>query len=165
MLEEEPNRRPRRRGRLFRRDRLSEPCRPPVDAPGLGVLRRLGGRRHVHRQRTAEKLRYAQHLMADLSRSIPDVCRERGGIPTSTLYQHVAADGSPKEPSAHWITVRPRRPGNPDVASPPAVVAVLFHGSRNGSYCNRLPCDGCYEGWRWAATAQSPKPSRLEGLA
>ncbi len=36
--------------------------------------------------------------MADLSRSIPDICRELGGIPTSTLYQHVAADGSPKEP-------------------------------------------------------------------
>ena len=35
---------------------------------------------------TPEKLRYAQFLMADRTRSIPDICRHLGDIPTSTLY-------------------------------------------------------------------------------
>ena len=34
---------------------------------------------------TADKLRYAQHLMADQSRRIPAICIEPGGIPSSTL--------------------------------------------------------------------------------
>ena len=47
---------------------------------------------------TVDKLRYAQHLMADRSRSIPTICRELGGIPSSTLYHYLHADGSLKEP-------------------------------------------------------------------
>jgi hypothetical protein len=47
---------------------------------------------------TVDKLRYAQHLMADRSRSIPAICRELGGIPSSTLYHYLHADGSLKEP-------------------------------------------------------------------
>lgn len=47
---------------------------------------------------TVDKLRYAQHLMADRSRSIPSICRELGGIPSSTLYHYLRADGSLKEP-------------------------------------------------------------------
>jgi hypothetical protein len=47
---------------------------------------------------TADKLRYAQHLMADQSRSIPAICMELGGIPSSTLYHYVHADGSLKKP-------------------------------------------------------------------
>ena len=53
---------------------------------------------------TAEKLRYAQHLMADADRTIPDVCRELGGMPTSTLYHYVAAHGSLKEPGDKLVT-------------------------------------------------------------
>lgn len=56
---------------------------------------RKGGRPRVM---TADKLRYAQHLMADRSRSIPAICRELGEIPSSTLYHYVHAGGSLKEP-------------------------------------------------------------------
>ena len=44
---------------------------------------RKGGRPRIM---TVGKLRYAQHLMTDRSRSIPAVCRELGDIPSSTLY-------------------------------------------------------------------------------
>ena len=45
---------------------------------------------------TPDKLRYAAHLMADSTRSIPDICKELGGIRPSTLYHYVHADGSLK---------------------------------------------------------------------
>lgn len=56
---------------------------------------RKGGRPRIM---TVGKLRYAQHLMTDRSRSIPDVCRELSDIPSSTLYHYLHADGSLKEP-------------------------------------------------------------------
>lgn len=56
---------------------------------------RKGGRPRVM---TIDKLRYAQHLMADRSRSIPAICRELGDIPSSTLYHYLHADGSLKNP-------------------------------------------------------------------
>lgn len=56
---------------------------------------RKGGRPRIM---TIDKLRYAQHLMADRSRSIPAICRELGDIPSSTLYHYVHANGSLKEP-------------------------------------------------------------------
>ena len=56
---------------------------------------RKGGRPRVM---TLEKLRYAQHLMADETRSIPGICRELGGFPTSTLYHYLRADGVLKPP-------------------------------------------------------------------
>ena len=46
---------------------------------------------------TAEKLRYAQHLMADQSRSIPSICKELGDIPSSTLYHYLTAKGELKK--------------------------------------------------------------------
>jgi DNA invertase Pin-like site-specific DNA recombinase len=61
---------------------------------------RKGGRPRVM---TADKLRYAQHLMADRSRSIPAICRELGGIPSSTLYHYLHADGSLKEPGRQLL--------------------------------------------------------------
>ena len=56
---------------------------------------RKGGRPRVM---TPEKLRYAQHLMADQTRSISGICGELGGIPTSTLYHYLCADGRLKSP-------------------------------------------------------------------
>ena len=56
---------------------------------------RKGGRPRIM---TPEKLRYAQHLMADRARSIPEICDELGGIPTSTLYHYLGAGGSLKDP-------------------------------------------------------------------
>jgi DNA invertase Pin-like site-specific DNA recombinase len=59
------------------------------------VRGRTGGRPRIM---TADKLRYAQHLMADQSRSIAAICIALGGIPSSTLYHYVHADGSLKKP-------------------------------------------------------------------
>ena len=56
---------------------------------------RKGGRPRIV---TAAKLRYAQNLMADATRSIPSVCRELGDISSSTLYHYVHADGTLKDP-------------------------------------------------------------------
>ena len=61
---------------------------------------RKGGRPRIM---TAEKLRYAQRLMADQSRSIPDICRELGEVPTSTLYHYLAADGRLKDPGRRLL--------------------------------------------------------------
>ena len=55
---------------------------------------RKGGRPRVM---TPEKLRYAQNLMADQTRSIPAICRELGDLPTSTLYHYLHADGTLKD--------------------------------------------------------------------
>ena len=61
---------------------------------------RKGGRPRVM---TPEKLRYAQNLMADQARSIPDICRELGGIPASTLYHYLHAHGTLKEPGRRLL--------------------------------------------------------------
>ena len=45
---------------------------------------------------TPERLRYARHLMTDRDRSVPDICRELGDVPASTLYHHLRADGTLK---------------------------------------------------------------------
>ena len=56
---------------------------------------RKGGRPRIM---TAEKLRYAKSLMADRDRSIPEICRALGNLPTSTLYHYLHADGTLKHP-------------------------------------------------------------------
>ena len=52
---------------------------------------------------TAEKLRFAQSLMADRDRSIPEICRELGDLPTSTLYHYLHADGTLKHPGLRLL--------------------------------------------------------------
>lgn len=65
---------------------------------GLASARARG--RHGGRPRvmTVDRLRYAQHLMADQVRSIPQICRELGNMPASTLYHYLHADGTLKQP-------------------------------------------------------------------
>ena len=47
---------------------------------------------------THERLRYAQHLRGEKTRSVPSICRELGGVPASTLYHYLHADGTLKAP-------------------------------------------------------------------
>ena len=54
---------------------------------------------------TPEKLSYARHLMADRTRSIPDICNELGGIRPSTLYHYLHADGSLKKAGRDLVEV------------------------------------------------------------
>ncbi|MFN3845711.1 MAG: recombinase family protein [Paracoccaceae bacterium] len=63
---------------------------------GLAAARARGRKGGRPRIMTSDKLRYATHLMADSTRSIPDICKELGGIRPSTLYHYVHADGSLK---------------------------------------------------------------------
>ena len=65
---------------------------------GLKAARARGRKGGRPRIMTPEKLRYAQHLMADTERSIPSICAELGDLPPSTLYHYVRADGALKEP-------------------------------------------------------------------
>ena len=62
---------------------------------------RKGGRPRIM---TREKLRYAQSLMADRTRSIPDICRELGDLPSSTLYHYLYSDGTLKRPGQRLLT-------------------------------------------------------------
>ena len=84
---------------------------------------RKGGRPRVM---TPEKLRYAQHLMVDPKRSIPEICGELGDTPASTLYHYLRVDGTlksprlrflekqygcvPREPAAYKYVCRAKRP-------------------------------------------------------
>jgi DNA invertase Pin-like site-specific DNA recombinase len=65
---------------------------------GIAAARARGRKGGRPRVMTPERLRYAQHLMADQTRSIPVICRELGDLPASTLYHYVHADGSLKAP-------------------------------------------------------------------
>jgi hypothetical protein len=61
---------------------------------------------------TPERLRFAQHLMTDHSRTIPQICHDLGGIPSSTLYHYLHADGGLKDPGRRLLAGAPpeRRP-------------------------------------------------------
>jgi hypothetical protein len=52
---------------------------------------------------TTERLRYAQHLMADPERSIPSICKELGDMAPSTLYHYVHASGTLKATGAKLL--------------------------------------------------------------
>ena len=61
---------------------------------------RKGGRPRIM---TREKLRYAQSLMRDRTRSIPEICRELGDLPSSTLYHYLYSDGTLKRPGQRLL--------------------------------------------------------------
>ncbi|EED6621849.1 recombinase family protein, partial [Salmonella enterica subsp. enterica serovar Typhimurium] len=64
---------------------------------GLAAARARGRKGGRPRVMTAEKLRYAQHLMSDQTRSIPDICKELDDMAVSTLYQYVTGKGELKQ--------------------------------------------------------------------
>jgi DNA invertase Pin-like site-specific DNA recombinase len=65
---------------------------------GMAAARARGRKGGRPRLMTPERLRHAQRLMSDRSRSIPSICHELDGLPVSTLYHYLRADGSLKEP-------------------------------------------------------------------
>ena len=73
---------------------------------GVAAARARGRKGGRPRLITPERLRYAQHLMADRSRSIPAICRELGGVPASTLYHYLHADGTLKAPGVELLGIR-----------------------------------------------------------
>ena len=76
---------------------------------GLAAARARGRKGGRPRIMTAEKLRYAQHLMSDRTWSIPSICTELGGVRPSTLYHYLHADGSLKRPGRELLEVVDRR--------------------------------------------------------
>jgi DNA invertase Pin-like site-specific DNA recombinase len=70
---------------------------------GIAAARARGRKGGRPRLMTPERLRYAQHLMADRERSIPAVCRELGDVPASTLYHYLHADGTLKAPGTELL--------------------------------------------------------------
>ncbi len=86
---------------------------------GIAAARARGRKGGRPRLMTPERLRYAQHLMTDKSRSVPSICRELGGVPASTLYHYLHADGTLKAPGLKLL-------GGMDTAAngnPPAMTA------------------------------------------
>lgn len=73
--------------RTLTRQRVSE---------GIAAARARGRKGGRPRVITPERLRHAQHLMTDQSRSIASICRELGEMPASTLSHYLHADGSLK---------------------------------------------------------------------
>lgn len=74
---------------------------------GLAAARARGRKGGRPRVMTPEKLRYAQHLMADQTRSIPSICKELGDIPPSTLYHYVTAKGELKKAGVELLSKAP----------------------------------------------------------
>ena len=70
---------------------------------GLTAARARGRRGGRPRVMTPERLRFAQHLMADKTRTIPQICRELGDIPSGTLYHYLHADGTLKDPGQRLL--------------------------------------------------------------
>jgi DNA invertase Pin-like site-specific DNA recombinase len=70
---------------------------------GIAAARARGRKGGRPRLMTPERLRYAQHLMADRARSVPSICRELGGVPASTLYHYLHADGTLKAPGLRLL--------------------------------------------------------------
>ena len=70
---------------------------------GIAAARARGRQGGRPRLITPERLRYAQHLMANSSRSIPSICRELGDVPASTLYHYLHADGTLKGPGVRLL--------------------------------------------------------------
>ena len=62
---------------------------------------------------TADKLRYARHLMADSARSIPEICAELGGLRPSTLYHYLHADGGLKAAGQALLDSAAKMPDSP----------------------------------------------------
>ena len=76
---------------------------------GLAAARARGRKGGRPRIMTQDKLRYAKHLMADSTRSIPEICEELGGMRPSTLYHYVHADGSLKAAGHALLKAAPKR--------------------------------------------------------
>ena len=76
---------------------------------------RNGGRPRIM---TVDKLRCARHLMANRTRSIPDICRELDDMPSSTLYHYVHADGTLKDPGRRLFEAPAERQAAPASTRP-----------------------------------------------
>ena len=70
---------------------------------GLAAARARGRKGGRPRVMTPDKLRYARHLMADHTRSIPSIQAELGGMPASTLYHYLHPDGRLKRPGQELL--------------------------------------------------------------
>ena len=90
---------------------------------GLAAARARGRNGGRPRVMTLERLRYAQHLMADQARSIPEICHELGDMPASTLYHYLHADGSLKAPGRRLLDPDMRTGGAESAKEPPAETA------------------------------------------
>jgi DNA invertase Pin-like site-specific DNA recombinase len=93
-------------------------------AEGIAAARARGRKGGRPRVMTPSKLRYAQHLMADQSRSIPAICHELGNLPTSTLYHYLHADGSLKAPGRGLLETDERAGSAPFAGGAPGDMAL-----------------------------------------
>jgi Resolvase, N terminal domain len=94
------------------------------------AARTVGRKRGRPRLMTPERLRHAQHLMADRNRSIPAICRELGGVPASTLYYYLRADGTLNAPGVALLGTDTPPVGNPPRHPEPMPEILLIFARR-----------------------------------
>ncbi len=92
---------------------------------GIAAARARGRKGGRPRVMTLERLRYAQHLMADQTRNIPAICRELGDLPASTLYHYVHADGSLKAPGRKLLDTDMRAASEASAGKPSGTTAPV----------------------------------------
>ena len=70
---------------------------------GVKAARARGPKGGRSRIMTREKPHYAWSLMTDRTRSIPEIFRELGNFPTSTLYHYLHADETIEAPGRRLL--------------------------------------------------------------
>ncbi len=69
----------------------------------MKAVRAHGSRGGRGRIMTREKPHYAWSLMSDRTHSIPEICRELGDLPTSTLRHHLHTDETLEDPDRRLL--------------------------------------------------------------
>lgn len=85
---------------------------------GIAAARARGRKGGRPRVMTPEKLRYAQHLMADRTRGVALICHELGDMPASTFYHYLHPDGSLKTPGCKLLGTQTRAEGGEPATEP-----------------------------------------------
>lgn len=92
---------------------------------GIAAARARGRKGGRPRVMTPEKLRYAQHLMADRTRGVALICHELGDMPASTFYHYLHPDGSLKTPGCKLLGTQMRADGGEPATEPRGDTAAV----------------------------------------
>jgi hypothetical protein len=74
---------------------------------------------------TPEKLRDAQHPLADRTRGVALLCHELGDMPASTFYHYLHPDGSLKTPGCKLLGTQMRADGGEPATEPRGDTAAV----------------------------------------
>lgn len=110
--------------RTLIRQRTSERISERI-SEGIAAARARGREGGRPRVMTPEKLRYAQHLMADRTRGVALICHQLGDMPASTFYHYLHSDGSLKTPGCKLLDTQTRAEGREPATEPRGDTAAV----------------------------------------